>query len=172
MTSAGERTRAIIGYGILFIVGLFELIVFILGAINYGGDANKTCVGSVANLTLPLWMLIGGIIGAIINSLYLCLYTPSVCCDDQTCCGLSDDRMGGLLMCLFTGPVVACFFFLGVAFRFAWFIIGCVILSSVAIQCTLQYEGLKILGIFYLVSMVLSSIGKLLVSLSVCPCCR
>lgn len=171
MTSSSDRTRAIFGYAILCLINIFELIVLIIGAISYGGQGNEICGGSIDHLTLAFWLFLGGIIGLIFGTLYLCLYTPSVCCD-QVCCEDRGDHMSGMIMCLLTGPFAVAFFLIAILFRLVWFILGIIILSSVSEQCTIQHSGLKTLAIFYLVSMVFSTIGKALVSFSVCPCCK
>lgn len=171
LTSSGDRSRAACGYGILFIIGIFELVVLIIGAISYGGQANIDCDGSVKSITLPLWLMIGGIIGFCMNTLYLCLYTPSVCCD-EFCDNGRSDTLGGMVVCMITGPPLIIMLLTAVFFRIAWFVVGCIELGSVPAVCNVEHDSLKILAIFYLVSMVISTFGKMIVSMSVCPCCK
>jgi hypothetical protein len=167
MSTPAPSCRRYCGLSLLAVFALFEFGAFIAGAAFVNSAA--TCVGGAGALSLPVWILVGALIGFFFNLLFFCFFliNCTVCAQGTR----DNDGIYHFLFCCVIGGPAALLMFVSFLFRLAWFITGIVLYDQLSMGCKTDFANLYVLGIVLFITMAFSSTAKALVISKECNEC-
>lgn len=148
---------------------LFSLFILSLGHVFF----YESVSGNARDLTLPIWIFVGGLVGFIFGMVFLCIYFMDFAlCNGE--CGTRrhdvTDELCALFFCCVCAMPAGVAIIGAFLFRIAWFICGLLLYSNLNQMCKTEFAPLANLGIVMFVAMAASSLAKFLVVSKRCPC--
>lgn len=157
------------GYGFCILVLLIMIeIGFSATAITFITPASK-CTGGAGSLSLPAWILIGGIIGCVMNGLFLlwyCIRSLFYASNGRS----QTDELFGCFVCCICGTPIGTIIILSILFRFAWVIAGALLVANISTECKTEFQDLFNMSIVFFFVMAASLFAKFIVVSKKCPC--